>query len=261
MKTALKVIYRYLFQIGIDLRQGWFGLISIPKFISDFIQIKHNTDKDWPCSPYQPCLADHSAGAGTIDRQYFYQDTYVSRKILNSNPDRHIDIGSRIDGFIAQLSIFRTVEIIDIRPLSLPIENVKFIQGNICEKEFRQQVADSVSCLHTIEHIGLGRYGDPIGVDLWKLAVDNIWSMVKPEGKLYISTPIGKQRIVFNAHRVFKPSTLLNRILGGQLLEFAYVNDEGEFLIGSTDINDIDELVKDFEYGLGIFIIQKAIEQ
>jgi len=142
--------------------------------------------------------------------------------------------------------------------LNISIENVFFKQANICDPNFSISEVDSVSCLHTIEHFGLGRYGDPIGVNLWEIGVDNIWKCVAKGGKLYISTPIGKQRIIYNAHRIFKPSTLLNRFDFGTIIEFAHVDDQGNFhKNGPLNISDIDQLASKYNYGLGIFTIVK----
>ena len=254
---SLKILNRYLIQFGFNILQLYYGVRTLPSFIFDYIRLLSMKDKSWPISPSFPCLSDKYNNAGSLDRHYFLQDMFVSRKIYKINPLKHIDIGSRIDGFIAQLSIFRNVEIIDIRPLNFNIPNVSFIQADISSKNLQIIKSDSVSCLHTIEHIGLGRYNDPIGLDLWEIAFDNIWDMVDKNGFFYFSTPIGKQRIVFNAHRVFKPTTIINRITNGTLLEFYYIDDDGNFHEGPNDKNKIDILCESFSYGLGIFIFKK----
>ncbi len=255
--NILRILNRYLVQFGINLKQMYYGIISLPLFVYDYFRLKKYNSKSWPINPTFPCLSDKWQNAGTLDKHYFLQDIYVSTKIYNENPKRHIDVGSRIDGFIAQLSVFRKIDIIDIRPLELKIPNVSYIQADISSVNFKQTKCDSVSCLHTIEHIGLGRYNDPIGINLWEIAFDNIWSMVENDGLLYFSTPIGKQRIVFNAHRVFKPSTIINRISNGKLVEFSYINDQGEFNEGPLTTSEIDYLAEKFSYGLGIFIFKK----
>jgi hypothetical protein len=258
MKKSLLIIYRWLVQLGIDFRKSFYSVKSIIPFFRNYVALLKSSQDSWPIEISQPCLTDRFDFAGTIDRQYFYQDTYVASKIFKANPVKHFDIGSRIDGFIAQISIFRQVTILDIRPLNISIENVFFKQANICDPNFSISEVDSVSCLHTIEHFGLGRYGDPIGVNLWEIGVDNIWKCVAKGGKLYISTPIGKQRIIYNAHRIFKPSTLLNRFDFGTIIEFAHVDDQGNFhKNGPLNISDIDQLASKYNYGLGIFTIVK----
>lgn len=50
-----------------------------------------------------PMLLDRYKAAGTIDRHYFLQDIYVAKKVIKEQPQRHFDVGSRVDGFIAHL--------------------------------------------------------------------------------------------------------------------------------------------------------------
>ena len=252
-----RIINRYLTQIGIDLVKMVNGIKAIPSFVEDYFYIKRKSDKTFPVEASFPCLNDKYDKAGKLDRHYFFQDIYVSRKIYEANPTQHLDVGSRIDGFIAQLSIFRKLEIIDIRPLEIEIQNVSFLQADICNIDFNITPVDSVSCLHTLEHIGLGRYNDPLGTDLWKIALKNIWSLVKPGGVLYLSVPIGKQKIMFNAHRVFNTTTIINEISNANLIDFAFIGDSTSLQISSTNTKDIYNLTKDFNYGLGIFTFKK----
>jgi hypothetical protein len=253
----LRVVNRYFTQFGIDLRKMLYGFKSIPFFLKDYLFIKFNSDKSFPVEASFPCFSDKYDTAGKLDRHYFFQDTYVSRKIYEANPIDHLDVGSRIDGFIAQLSIFRKLTILDIRPLDIEIQNVIFLQADICKDDFRVITADSVSCLHTLEHIGLGRYNDPLGTELWKIGLKNIWSLVKPGGVLYLSVPIGKQKIMFNAHRVYNTTTIINEISNAKLIDFAFIGDTTSLQIGPTDSKEIYNLTKNFNYGLGIFTFKK----
>jgi hypothetical protein len=254
-----RIINRYLTQFGIDLRKTLYGFKSILFFFKDFLYFKFNSDKSFPVEASYPCLADKFDTAGKLDSHYFFQDIYVSRKIYDANPIDHLDVGSRIDGFIAQLSVFRKLTIIDIRPLDIEIENVIFLQADICKDDFNLRTAESVSCLHTLEHIGLGRYNDPLGTELWKKGLKNIWSLVKPGGVLYLSVPIGRQRIMFNAHRVFNSTTIINEIKNGKLIDFAFIGDKTSLQLGPTNTQEIDNLTKQFNYGLGIFTFKKNI--
>ena len=92
------------------------------------------------------------------------------------------------------------------------------------EKYFKS--CDSLSCLHALEHFGLGRYGDPVRWDGYLIGFNNLLAVLKPGGKLYISVPIGRPRIEFNAHRVFSLSHLL-KMFADQLRvdNFSFVDD------------------------------------
>ena len=173
-------------------------------------------------------LTEWNETSGSVGA-YFLQDQRVARWIHDAKPERHIDVGSRLDGFIGSLSVFREVEVIDIRPQPVPVTNVKFHQLDLMEPLPPHWVesADSLSCLHTIEHFGLGRYNDPIDPDGHVKGLDQLKRMVRKNGVLYLSTPMGPQRVEFNAHRVFAAETILNWFSDGwQIERFAVIDDQ-----------------------------------
>lgn len=174
-----------------------------------------------------PILSEWNESSGSLGA-YFFQDQSVARWIHDATPTRHVDVGSRIDGFIGSLSVFREVEVIDIRPQTELVRNVKFHQLDLMEKlpALWVEYTDSLSCLHTIEHFGLGRYGDAIDPEGYEKGLKQLKQMVKPGGMLYLSTPIGPQRIEFNAHRIFSAETLVGWFDDGWTIErFAYLDD------------------------------------
>ena len=136
----------------------------------------------------------------------------VASYIYKANPITHIDIGSRIDGFVAHVASFRKIEIIDIRDLSdIGHENIFFKKIDIMDSNNHLQVTDSLSCLHAIEHFGLGRYGDKLDPNGHIKGFNNILKMIKTGGTLYISFPVSKDNeINFNSQRVFKPTEIFN---------------------------------------------------
>ena len=173
--------------------------------------------------------AEPSGGFGA----YLLQDLTVARWVREDAPARHVDVGSRIDGFVTHLATFREVEVIDIRPAPGSIPGVLFHQLDLMEKSPSEWVGacESISCLHTIEHFGLGRYGDPVDPEGHLKGLARLQEMVKPGGMLYLSTPIGPQRIEFNAHRIFAASTLLGWFAEGWKIEhFAVIDDANRVL-------------------------------
>ena len=59
--------------------------------------------------------------------------------------------------------IFMKVDVLDIRNLDINKKNINFIKGDLMDPKFTpNKKYKSISCLHTIEHFGLGRYGDKI---------------------------------------------------------------------------------------------------
>src|SRR5208283_2551263 len=109
---------------------------------------------------------------------------------------------SRIDGFVAHVASFRSLIVLDLRPISTQIRNIEFMQADLMKPipDSLVELCDSLSCLHVLEHFGLGRYGDTIKYDGYVLGLDNLHRILRKGGKLYLSVPIGPQRIEFDAH-------------------------------------------------------------
>ena len=197
-----------------------------------------------------------------MEGHYFHQDLLIAKKIYKNAPKKHVDIGSRIDGFVAHVAVFREIEVFDIRNMKSNVENIIFKQADLTaggERDFElENYTDSISSLHAIEHFGLGRYGDPIDVNGYLTAIDNIWKCLKTSGVFYFSVPIGRQRIEFNAHRVFSVSYLLHLFSEKyDLISFSFVNDAGELVlnqpINQTQVNNNFGCT----YGCGIFELRK----
>jgi len=190
---------------------------------------------------------------------YFHQDLFVANKIYKNNPTRHIDIGSRTDGFVAHMAVFREIELFDIRSQNSKVDNIVFKQADLMNLPNELiNYCDSISSLHAIEHFGLGRYGDPIDYNGHVKAIENISKILKSNGKFYFSVPIGPQRIEFNAHRVFNLGYLINLLEPKFIIEnFSYVNDKG-LLFKNANLST-DQIKSNFNchYGCGIFELTK----
>lgn len=229
------------------------GLKYFPRYISDALKWYLLGGK---IDNFFPNLADYSDKAGVAKGHYFHQDLLVAQKVFIAQPKLHVDVGSRIDGFVAHVAAFREIKVIDIRDLQ-PSEhqNITFEKVDLMTSRSSVQ-ADSVSCLHALEHFGLGRYSDPININGHWDGLDNLIKLVAPGGTLYISLPISRNdRVEFNAHRVISPRTLLQRASVKKnlvLQDFDYVDDSGQ-LVKNANINDLPNL----HYGCGIFTFVK----
>lgn len=210
-------------------------------------------------SPSYPCLQDKNSESGVASGHYFHQDLLVAQSIFEANPKKHVDVGSRVDGFVAHVASFRPIEVFDIRLLKSDIHNISFKQGDVMDSsKIDSGCCDSLSCLHALEHFGLGRYGDPIDINGHLKGFQTLGKMLKPEGTLYLSVPIGPQRIEFNAHRVFSIAYLLQMFRSGyQVIRFSYVSDDGNL---HKDVALDDEKITrncDCTYGCGLFTLKK----
>lgn len=208
-----------------------------------------------------PIYSDYLGSAGVSSGHYFHQDLFFAREIFQAAPQEHFDLGSRIDGFIAHLASFRIVNVFDIRQLDSNIPGVNFTQLDVMDLERVKNFpkVQSLSCLHTAEHFGLGRYGDPVDFDGWDVGIRNLSSLVAPGGRFYFSVPIGKlQRIEFNAHRVFNPKFMTEYLLRNfHVVKMAAVRDTGDLDL-DADFMSADFMAKyEDTYGCGLWVLEK----
>jgi hypothetical protein len=202
-----------------------------------------------------PILDDYYKPAGTATGHYFHQDLHVASMIHKAAPARHIDVGSSVEGFVAHVASFRDIEVFDIRPLAVQGHSqIRFVQGNLMELDSRLiECCDSLSCLHALEHFGLGRYGDPIDPEGHLKGFANLCKMLKPGGTFYLSFPIGSSGVHFNAHRVFAPTEPLQWMADHfELLRFDHVDDRGDLHLNADPAQ-----IKQPTYGCGIYTMRK----
>jgi hypothetical protein len=182
-----------------------------------------------------PILTDRKASAGNARGHYFHQDLWAAKKIFQRRPRTHIDIGSRIDGFVAHVLTFMPVTVVDIRALESEIPGLTFLQDDATElSKMGSDSVESLSSLHVAEHFGLGRYSDPIDPTACFRFMAALERVLSPGGALYFSVPVGRERVEFNAHRVFAPQTILNSFSQLQLVSFSYVGDDGRLYEGAN---------------------------
>jgi hypothetical protein len=205
-------------------------------------------------------LEDKRSASGTASGHYFHQDILVARKILKAHPVRHVDVGSRIDGFVAHVATFRPIEVLDIRPLRTTTSNISFMQCDIMDPNLQlSNYCDSLSCLHVLEHFGLGRYGDRLDIEGHLHGIENLHKILQPNGTLYLSVPIGADRVDFNGERVFSIKSMLEIVRHySQLVEFSYVDDAGD--LHEAVALDSERVANNCgcSYGCGIFELKKG---
>ncbi len=257
----IKVLRRLFQLLGFDGSTLRNNLTGLPFYLRDWVAFKKQRGNDTTFqlgAPY-PVLDERNDESATVSRLYFYQDLHVAQLIFKNQPDRHVDIGSRIDGFVAHVAVFRPIEVLDVRPQSMPVRNVAFKQADLMVlPNDMLNYCDSISSLNAIEHFGLGRYGDPIDYFGYLKAIDNITKMLRKGGVFYFSVPIGKQRVEFNAHRIFSVAYLLNLFKADySLRSFSYIDDDGKFYEDVTVDHRSAEHNYGCRFGCGIFELVK----
>lgn len=164
-----------------------------------------------------------------FDPHYTYQGPWVMRNLLKARPRKHIDVGSWTTylGFFAAL---QPTEFVDIRPAKLQIPKLSVKKGSVLELPYRSRTVESLSCLHVVEHVGLGRYGDPLDPLGTDKAIAELARVIKPGGRLYLALPIGKEVTYYNAHRVTSPVRVLSLCGDLRLESFSAVKDNGDYI-------------------------------
>jgi hypothetical protein len=228
------------------------GLWHLPRFFSHWRQYTKTTGAEKISAlDLQPCLGDWSTHT-PFDAHYFYQGAWLARRVIATKVAKHVDIGSSVLT-ISVLSAQVETVFVDYRPLKVELPGLTSIAGNILDLPFPDDSIASLSCLHVIEHIGLGRYGDPIDPSGTIKAALELKRIVSRGGNLFLSVPIGRERVCFNAHRVHSAMTVLTLFPELTLLEFSFVDDEGLY----HEHQSVEAAIG-LEYGCGLFHFQKS---
>ena len=250
------------FSISVKGMPFFVFLKKFPTFLREYAEIRRQAEragKDFPFAKLYPCLEERDEESGIVAEHYFLQDLFVAQKIFQINPTRHVDIGSRIDGFVGHVASFREVEVFDVRGQNLDIANIRFTRADLTAEDFSfVDYCDSLSCLHAMEHFGLGRYGNRLNYRDHLVGRDNMFRRLKQGGKFYFSVPIGEQRIEFNAHRVFSVAYLLRFMEGRYDIDsFSYVDNKNRLITNA--VLDERSVGNNFgcHYGCGIFELTK----
>jgi SAM-dependent methyltransferase len=258
--SLLKNTSRLMRLSGFRPKSLFRNLRRLPSYFSSYNTLKkqaRSSQEQFEFGTLFPILDEKSEPAGSATGHYFHQDLLVAQKIFRAQPQRHIDVGSRVDGFVAHLATFREVEAIDVRPLVSTTPNIRFLCADLMADLPPSLIGatDSLSCLHAIEHFGLGRYGDPLQYEGHLRGLANLRRMLKPGGILYLSTPIScRQRIEFNAHRVFRLPYLMNLFAGTfDLKSFSWIGDDGHLHVDQDATGVKARETFGLRYGCGIF--------
>ena len=78
---------------------------------------------------------------------------------------------------------------------------------------------DFIWSFSSIEHSGLGRYGDPLDPFGDLEAVAQMHCMLKPGGVLYLGIPVGPDAVHWNANRVYGKLRLHMILLGWEIID------------------------------------------
>lgn len=227
------------------------SLRQLPRYVADWLAY-------WKAAPGQrvswrdsyPCLSDREKET-PFDPHYFFQAAWLARRLQVVRPSLHVDVGSSVL-MVNVLSASVKTAFVDYRPLHVRLSNFSSLAGDILRLPFRDASVESLSCLHVIEHVGLGRYGDPLNPDGSRATAGELQRVLQPGGRLFLSVPVGRERVCFNAHRVHLPTTIHSYFQSLDLISFSLVDDSGRF---TENVHLSSALA--LGYGCGLFEFTK----
>lgn len=236
------------------------GLLKRANFFVEFIKFR-KLERKQPQKRFIlvrkdlfPNLYDNT-NTTIFDRHYIYHPAWASRILAKTRPGKHIDISSTLH-FCSIISAFIEIEFYDYRPVSLGLTNLSCKYADLSSLFFEDNSIKSLSCMHTIEHIGLGRYGDSLDYNGDLKAMNELSRVLAIGGNLLLVVPIGRiDRIYFNAHRVYSKKAILTSFADLKLIEFTLIPEDASD--GSLINDPTDELLSRQNYGCGCFWFQK----
>jgi SAM-dependent methyltransferase len=198
------------------------------------------------------CLTDRTSTT-PFDGHYLYHTAWAARQLREIMPKEHVDISSSLF-FVGIASAIAPIKHLDFRPPSFQIEGVTCAAGDLMSLPFPDSSVQSLSCMHVIEHIGLGRYGDPFDPCGDQKAAAELQRVLAPGGQFLFVTPVGRPRVCFNAHRIYSFEMVQRLFSTLYMEEWSLLKDDAsEGLIA----NPPAEIINAQSYGCGCFRFSK----
>lgn len=238
MKKTVKKIIRILLSIFV---------------VADYLEFKKFKNNRFSVNVFDfyPCIKDKTINT-QFDAHYVYHTSWAARKVRQINPAKHTDISSSLY-FSGIVSAFLPVEFYDYRPAKLNLSDLTSSSADLTGLQFASNSIESLSCMHTVEHIGLGRYGDAFDPDGDLKAMAELNRVLAVNGSLLFVVPIGRPKIEFNAHRIYSFEQIVGYFKDLTLKEFSLITDNGDFIENAKS-----EEVARQNYGCGCFWFIKS---
>lgn len=195
-----------------------------------------------------PCLNDGPEGEGhSYCPVYLYHTYWGARVLAQSCPAKHIDFGGLVYFTGIASALVPDFRFYDIRPIKIPLPGISTGAADFTKLPFETGSLNSVSSMHCLEHIGLGRYGDTLDVTGDLKAAFELHRVAEKGGQLLLVVPVGRPRVVFNAHRIYSYEQVIDMFSGFYLKEFTLV-DPPQYLPHADPA-----IVKNLTEGAGCF--------
>lgn len=149
-----------------------------------------------------------------------YECAFAAEMLRAAAPKQILDVGS-YRHFVLGLAAHYNVTSVDIRPRLVTVPGEDCL---ICDAKnllARPSSFDAVVSLCSLEHFGLGRYGDQFDLDADAKAFSEMVRVLRPGGVLIFSTTItaGARCLCFNAHRIYDHAAIMSFCSGLDLID------------------------------------------
>ncbi len=155
-----------------------------------------------------------------IDRYYEYAYTVGKLREHDIRDKNILDVGSSgsvLPTILAALG--NRVVCIDVREWPVTWPNLEFVKCDLAEVDFAIESFDVITLVSTIEHVGLGTYGDKEDVDGDIKGVAMLRKYLRPKGMMILTVPFGKPSILFPFHRIYDNSRFSRLTSGFSILD------------------------------------------
>jgi SAM-dependent methyltransferase len=200
-----------------------------------------------------PCLKERTSACG-FDRHYVYHTAWAARMVAERKPQNHIDISSSLY-FCSLVSAFVPVRYYEFRPPELSLENLTTHHVDLFNLPFADDSVESLSCMHVVEHVGLGRYGDSLDPKGDRKAIEELKRVTAKDGMLLFVVPLGASRIRFNADRSYTYKQITDYFAPLSCLHYAFIPDDSS--AGPMVIDPPDNIRNSGKQGCGCFLFTK----
>jgi len=230
-------------------------ILKTPFILVDYFRFKKLEKEERfknSISDFYPCVMDKTIKTG-FDRHYVYHTAWAARKVVEIKPEFHTDISSSLY-FSGIVSAFVPVKFYDYRPADLELSNFSSNEADLLKLPFETGSIKSLSCMHVVEHVGLGRYGEKLDYEGDLKAINELKRVLSPGGNLFFVVPVGaKAKIEFNAHRIYTPEMVKDYFSDLELREFFLIPEKS----GGGMVNPEKEVWLKEDYACGCFWFTK----
>ena len=185
-----------------------------------------------------------------VDAPYIFHTAWAARILARLRPEKHVDISSS-SYFTILVSAFIPIESYEFQTLDISLSGLQTNFADLNNLPFPDNSIPSLSCMHAVEHIGLGRYGDPLDPEGDLKAIKELRRVLA--GDLLFVVPVsGRPKVIFNLHRIYSYDQIMSYFSELRLMEFALISDKGHFVENASK-----ELADKQNYGCGCFWFRK----